>query len=160
MLAKIESINRNVGIFSMSARPDDLLMWSHYGDGHRGVCLVFTTADDKLFGCTLEQVRYQKEYPVFNAYEEVNRDYTRRYLTTKSDHWNYEEEWRILYYDNHGPRQFPAHELSGVIFGAKVSPADRKTLLGIIQKRNSHTTHYEARINSKRFGLDIVQLEY
>lgn len=29
------------GIACFSAKVDDLLMWSHYADGHRGFCLEF-----------------------------------------------------------------------------------------------------------------------
>jgi Protein of unknown function (DUF2971) len=136
MLSDVEVINRKVGIFCMSARPDDLLMWSHYGDGHRGVCLEFATSDERLFGCTIEHVRYRKQYPVFNAYEGAGLEFVRRYLTTKSDVWSYEEEWRILHQDHHGPQEFPGNELSGVILGAKISPRDRTTVLNILKKRS------------------------
>src|SRR5438477_4992628 len=29
------------GVLSLSEIPDDILMWSHYADGHRGICLKF-----------------------------------------------------------------------------------------------------------------------
>jgi hypothetical protein len=31
----------NSGVLSLSAVPDDILMWSHYANGHRGICLKF-----------------------------------------------------------------------------------------------------------------------
>lgn len=38
----IQSHHRGVACFS--AKSDDLLMWSHYSDGHRGFCLEFDTS--------------------------------------------------------------------------------------------------------------------
>ncbi len=159
MLLQVQEINSKVGIFSMSARRDDLLMWSHYADGHKGICLEFATREETLFGCTIEQVRYEKEYPVFNASKEPGQEYVRRYLTTKSQHWSYEEEWRILHYDRHGRQHFPAEELSGVILGAKISPRDQKTILEILAKRASRPALYKAKIKNNEFGLDIQPLD-
>jgi hypothetical protein len=34
-------MNRRYRIYSLSARPDSQLMWGHYADHHRGVCLEF-----------------------------------------------------------------------------------------------------------------------
>lgn len=34
-------ITEDVGVYCVSATCDDILMWSHYGDYHRGICLEF-----------------------------------------------------------------------------------------------------------------------
>jgi hypothetical protein len=36
----IRDVDR-AGVACFSALPDDLLMWAHYADKHRGVCLKF-----------------------------------------------------------------------------------------------------------------------
>ena len=33
-----------LGMFCLSARPDDILMWSHYASSHRGLCAAFTAS--------------------------------------------------------------------------------------------------------------------
>lgn len=34
----------NKGIFCLSERDDSMLMWSHYGDQHRGICLGYSVS--------------------------------------------------------------------------------------------------------------------
>ena len=36
-----ERLHHGVGILCLSTKFDDILMWSHYADSHRGVCLAF-----------------------------------------------------------------------------------------------------------------------
>src|SRR3954452_10247322 len=35
-----QDVNR-IGVFCLCERPDNVLMWSHYADCHRGLCLEF-----------------------------------------------------------------------------------------------------------------------
>ena len=37
------------GIYCLSAVPDDILMWAHYADGHRGFCLQFLNDPSDYF---------------------------------------------------------------------------------------------------------------
>ncbi|MDO3559787.1 DUF2971 domain-containing protein [Ralstonia pseudosolanacearum] len=73
------------------------VMWAHYGDKHRGVCLGFDTADhvevsqvsyraDRLPGLldSLGQGQIPTQQQVMTA------------LTTKFKDWEYEREWRIF----------------------------------------------------------------
>lgn len=108
------------GIFTMSSKSDDLLMWPHYADCHRGICLKFETTSGKLFGCDLLEVEYQKPYPNLSVYDNINSEWMIKYLSTKSEDWDYEREWRILYHET-GPQSYPPDELSGVILGAHIS---------------------------------------
>ncbi len=39
--AHAEIITTKVGVLCVSTKRDDILMWSHYGDSHRGICLEF-----------------------------------------------------------------------------------------------------------------------
>ena len=50
-----------VGVLCLSELHDDILMWSHYADCHRGICLVYETIDE--FFADARPVRYQVERP-------------------------------------------------------------------------------------------------
>ncbi len=145
------------GIFSMSAKGDDLLMWSHYADCHRGICLKFETTDGKLFGCDLLGVKYKELYPDFSVYDNVDLDWMRKYLSIKWRDWHYEEEWRILFREV-GLQPYPPDELSGVILGALISNEDRELVLKWISERNCKPKLYRAEPFKDRFGLDIKPL--
>ena len=96
-------------VLSLSEKNDNALMWSHYGDCHKGICLELTVPLDN----GLHQVQYSKERPLvyFNDFDEATRDPDRfnrsiiRALMTKSDDWAYEAEWRCIEIGGSGIRQ-------------------------------------------------------
>ncbi len=45
---------QNWGVYCLCEKPDNLLMWSHYADAHRGICLQF---DTKKFLSEIERKR-------------------------------------------------------------------------------------------------------
>lgn len=75
------------GVLSMSSVNDDILMWSHYTDGHRGYCFELDTQ-----GAEPEKVKYRKRYQKFNLF---NNDPISG-LLTKPLQWKYEKEWRLF----------------------------------------------------------------
>jgi hypothetical protein len=155
----IRQINRGIGIFSMSARCDNLLMWSHYADCHRGICVEFKVTGGKLFGCDLCEVNYEEEYPKLSVYDDIDLEWTKRYLTTKACDWRYEQEWRIVYRET-GCQVFPSEELTGAILGARISKKDKKLVLEWMSKSRSEVKLYQAREYDDKFGLDITPVEY
>ncbi len=106
-------INENIGVFCVAERPDDLLMWAHYADGHRGFVLEFdadaeffhqqdppewvsedeegTKAFREEYGL-LRPVQYSSSRPSIILMEPENFNH----LYMKSDHWAYEREHRML----------------------------------------------------------------
>ncbi len=155
--AGVSEMLKRVGIFSLSAKPDDLLMWSYYANGHRGVCLQFRLQEGKLFGCEVTQVQYEELYPRLTAYDEMTLDWARHHLSTKAKAWEHEAEWRIIWRQP-GPNQFPAEDLSGVILGARISLQDRAEILSWIADSRASPLLYEARAKVASFGVDIVPL--
>src|SRR5438876_4345329 len=57
-----DKVLRQIGIYSMTADPASLLIWSHYADAHKGICVEFSTG---LWPFNLAwKVIYSSEYPV------------------------------------------------------------------------------------------------
>jgi len=69
-----ERIRKRIGIFCMTGKRDNILMWSHYADGHRGFCLEFSTTF-KPFDLA-SPVRYNRVRPSRNLIESPDRDDT------------------------------------------------------------------------------------
>lgn len=64
------------------------LLWSHYGDKHKGVCLGLDVRSDSV-----KKVRYTRErVRLSSTFDERT---TNTLLFTKSTGWSYEEEWRM-----------------------------------------------------------------
>ena len=57
----------NMGVFCLSERCDSILMWSHYADCHKGVCIGFDTTYFKQ--PHIQKIRYNSEYPNLNYYK-------------------------------------------------------------------------------------------
>lgn len=153
-------INESIGIFSMSAKRDNLLMWSHYADYHRGICIEFKTTDGKLFGCDILNIDYNEKYPKYNVYNNMDLEQVRKYICTKSVDWEYEEEWRIIYKET-GCQFFSPEdeELSSVILGAHISKSNKELVLKSLSENNCGAKLYQARECKDRFGLDIILIE-
>jgi hypothetical protein len=67
-------------------------MWSHYTDKHRGICLEFGT-DNSLFAEAMEVI-YRSNYPRWVPHN--REEYAFEMFLTKSDDWEYEQEYRII----------------------------------------------------------------
>jgi len=149
---QMEQVTESIGIFCLSACKDNLLMWSHYADGHRGICLEFSTSQDQLFGCRLDPVVYKELHPELFVTDNVNLEWTRRYLTTKARDWSYEREWRIINCPP-GARTAPHEELSGVILGCSIPASDRQEVLEWARARPVPIQVYQAGREEGAFRL-------
>ena len=124
------------GFHSFTTKHRDLLMWSHYADGHRGVCLIFSTAHDVDTFIRALPVSYQQSLPVIEYSQSIGRDLVKKAFLTKAKPWKYEDERRIfcpklakkfLYFD-------PA-SLVGLILGANISTENEVVIRGLVDER-------------------------
>ena len=60
-------LDKSFGVLCLSERPDDILLWSHYGSNHSGLCLEFDVAGHPDVFRRLHRVFYQKPYPAIPA---------------------------------------------------------------------------------------------
>ncbi|MEW6419517.1 MAG: DUF2971 domain-containing protein [Nitrospirota bacterium] len=154
-----------MGVLCFSEYRDDILMWAHYSDGHKGFCLEFDKVQLKAWKFC-RPVNYDEEYLSFKEFNEAfpdNEKSLQQLLLRKSAHWKYEAEWRIIVnpYDNHGNRSytFPEEILTGVIFGCNMSDNDKKSIRSCIKGRKNRITFYQAKKKENEFGLDIEEID-
>lgn len=123
-----------MGILCFSEHCDDILMWSHYSDGHKGFCLEFDRERLEAWKFC-RPVDYDQEYLSFKKFIEAlpdpDNERSVQLLLRKSEHWIYESEWRIIVNpdnDNSGNwnYKFPEELLTGVIFGCQMTEDKKK----------------------------------
>lgn len=100
-------LDGKLGIVSLSQTYQNILMWSHYADSHKGVCIEYEINEELIFDeksySDASTYRYRKV-----AYSEGNKlpqitglgeshDFI---LCTKSNDWRYEKEIRFLSAEN------------------------------------------------------------
>lgn len=76
------------GLLCFSKSWRNPVLWSHYADNHRGICLGFDIPDELP-----HQVSYVNSR--FNWPSTVDQGFMEQLLFTKFAHWSYENEYRI-----------------------------------------------------------------
>jgi hypothetical protein len=151
-----------VGVYCLSEKKDDLLMWAHYSDAHRGLCIEFDATEEGSLFWEAFAVVYQQDYPIVNMMRMGEPDQFRRALLTKSEHWAYERERRVLkaeYEGGVGEYLFPPVALTGVIFGALMSCEDKETVKSWLRSYPLEIPTYQASLNGQRYQLDISKIK-
>ena len=148
-------LNR-IGICCFSEIYDNVLMWSHYADSHRGVCLQFEGTSHTPFFGMAQKVRYQIEYPIVNPIVDEPDKMVNLALLSKAKFWKYEKEWRIiLVEEGPGIQKFPPELLKGVILGASISNENTMKVISWAEERNLPLQIYKAYLKEDEYGLDI-----
>jgi hypothetical protein len=125
-----EEMNQQ-GLLCFSESWSNPVMWAHYSDNHKGLCLGFEIPDpcdgqESVF----DIVKYAEERPVFPANfgtmpDDKRLGLVRDILFTKFNHWSYEKEvraWTSLEDKENGRYFMPFSEklkLAEVILGEK-----------------------------------------
>jgi hypothetical protein len=175
-----EPVRRNFGILSVSLERSELLMWSHYCDSHRGFVIGFEGLHeyfqkgipDKRGG--LREVIYSEKrphLPPFDRFSEYN--VAEILLLTKSLHWSYEKELRMLHNIEHadinlGPDQgghniylfkFPPETVKEIILGCQISEDKRQELFTVAREKYPEAKIFQAVMNKTEFKLDLEEVE-
>ena len=90
-------LHKNRGILCFSDKWTNPVMWSHYADKHRGLCLEFEVPDVNLAKVHYRFSRLRAELlQLFDSDPIVEEKAMLTCLTTKFSHWKYEHEWRCF----------------------------------------------------------------
>jgi hypothetical protein len=134
--AVIAHFRKTAAILCFSRNWDNLLLWSHYGVSHAGVCLGFDIPEGEPGANYDTDVLYQPNLLQIRRQEDVNFDLANRLLRTKHESWSYEQEVRMFVGLN-DPRDAkglnwiefgPQLVLSEIIIGGQCHPALSKNV--------------------------------
>ncbi len=155
-------LNDLIGVLSLTEKPDNLPMWAHYAQQHKGFVIEFNGTDpffnqlpdslpqgDQLFThlpsqeCGyLRKVEYFDERPYHDSVLDLTPTTV---LLAKSKQWEYEQEWRVLQLldkaDQIKQTEFgnihlfliPPSCIKGVILGYQMSEDDKRKISDIIK---------------------------
>jgi hypothetical protein len=152
-----ERITEQIGVLCLSGVKDDILMWSHYADSHRGICLEFD-GYFKFFANT-QEVKYPPTRPRINPFRQDQNEMMEIALLAKAKHWKYEQEWRLIQYiKGSGVYRFPPEALTGVIIGAQISPDDKEKVFGWLKRRSHPVKVYRSLPCNKNFSINIDEV--
>jgi Protein of unknown function (DUF2971) len=82
------------GLLCFSGNWIDPVLWSHYGDKHRGICLGFDVATTLVKAVDYAPDRRLQKFDLPEG--ELDNNLQSKLRFTKSEHWSYEKEWRVF----------------------------------------------------------------
>ena len=182
----MSAMNREIGILCLTEKRDNLLMWAHYASNHTGFVIAFDEnhsffdqrkRENEIRG-HLKKVRYSMKRPEVTLFDPSlsNQENMDRWIKdifwVKSQHWKYEQEWRmsntlrdcqrIVQSDSYDIHLFsiPNDCIVGIIFGCKISNADKRTLLETVNKDKeySHVILFQAIMDGKEYKLNFEEI--
>jgi hypothetical protein len=148
----------NRGLLCFSATWKDPVLWAHYADKHKGLCLAFDVPQE-----TCKAVNYQKRRLKLPARPSLPD--AEALIFTKYANWQYEQELRIwaalntcdngLYFADFGPTL----KLEKVIAGARCSLSERQ-VEAAIGPLSEDVIIMKARAGFKEFEIVKDQLGF
>lgn len=150
------------GVLSLTELGLHPLMWAHYADAHRGICLEYDTsiaAGSNPLAATLP-VNYQADFPVLSFFYDSEQQRVTAAALTKSDHWQYEKEWRLVVADYaHQKVQPPPHALTAITLGARISSNDQAEVRSWVARLGHPLELRKAGLAKDRYALEIRDLD-
>lgn len=144
------------GVFSLAQRANCPLMWSHYGDQHRGLCLGYSVPQAATGD--VQKIRYgggrlvqaSDVAAMMTGDSDARRRVDQAVLLKKAKPWAYEREWRLI-----GPRgeQDSPLELEEVVFGMRCPSAVIYAVIQALANRDRPVRFFEIREQWGRFLL-------
>jgi hypothetical protein len=145
-----DSIN-SYGVVCYSNNYINNLLWAHYANQHKGMCLVFEVPDEK--SSELYKVKYQKKFPEINLTDDADtHEEIKTIVTTKSIEWEYENEYRQIFIDKNMLYKYPG-ELVEIIFGCRASIEDIEMVTNIAVSKNSTIIISKIHLDNGNYGL-------
>ncbi|MDB5288422.1 MAG: hypothetical protein JWR05_3371 [Mucilaginibacter sp.] len=135
----VDSILDSQGICCFTTNHESTLMWSHYAQHHRGVCLVFDTHCD-VESFMVAKVRYTDEFIPRNYFDNQTNA-AMILLTTKSKAWEYEDEYRLIDI-RQGAIPYKREALRCIIFGCKTNQEDMLSIINTVETSGYKNVEY------------------
>ena len=156
----IEKLHDMLGVFSVTAVNDNVLMWAHYSNNHQGICIGFDSI--QLFnylGGGGGEIFYEEEYPTILPTEDFQKQLIRQ-INTKASYWDYEIEYRLTkskFADK--IMTLPKEIIKEVIWGYKTPESDERDILKIISIELPHVKKFKTIPKERSFELKIQEIE-
>lgn len=166
----------STGICSFSKARKNQLMWSHYADEHKGVCIGFKEHKIRPEGSNIYpiDVTYQAKYPFkeiikrINYFERIRErnklgdiagDILLSILGTKYTSWKYERERRLVSYRSFAYK-FEPEAVNSIAFGLRMPERDRVSLRKLLSGAEwNHVKWYQSRKSATKYALEFEHLK-
>lgn len=159
---------KKYGIWCGSMTATCPVMWGHYANNHKGVCLEYELFDSDNNHC----INYPKDIPfkliglnytnqpldVFSLTSNELIELTDVIINTKYEKWDYEKEIRLIHQDQ-GLVKFNSKSLKRIIFGYRTTPRERYALCKLLGSLHYHSNLSIAKVQPDNYELKIEAMK-
>lgn len=146
-----EKLSESKGVLCFSASWRNPVLWAHYANKHKGLCLGLEVHDS-----VLGKIQYQDER--FPIPDNIDEEFMKKLLFTKFKHWEYEQEYRAytqleehidgIYYSEFSEKL----QLRQVIVGER-SNVTRAQIADALRQYGSNVEAFKARAAFTKFEV-------
>jgi len=116
-----------IGMCSFSEVHDPELMWAHYADQFRGICIAYSflkLRDGLADNVSFVRMFYNETVPTIRLSEQAPDELAKMVLSYKNYRWLYEREWRM--FASLGKSSYrPTDCVTRVYLGSRIEDDDR-----------------------------------
>ena len=156
-----KEFNRNFGVFSLTAIPDNYEMWEKYSAEHSGFCVGFNTIPLLNLSQYFKGggvVSYSDELPIIMPFELFEKQHYFQ-IYSKLKKFKFEEEFRLRK-DNIENRKvkIPTEIYCKIILGAKISNDSKDEILKIAKYNFPNVKLLQAVIENNSVILNKIEI--
>lgn len=158
---------RAFGICCFSEKLNDILMWSHYADSHKGIVIEFDKnkldksihfSNSKVSMTVIDNVKYSSVCPLIkiSGNLQATADSVKNVVFTKSENWKYESEVRIIS-NAIGKHNINLDCITSIYMGTRFQGKD--LLFNILEdiRINDKVALYKMREKNKGYELEYIK---
>ncbi len=152
------------GICCFSTSFNNPLLWSHYGDQHRGICVGYglqRVPEPEIHQVIYGGSRTIKSSLVASAILDNDiaaiRQLDQDVLLRKAEDWTYENEWRLL---GRQGKQESNLLLTDITFGIRCSNTLKFALIKALEQRMQEINFFEIFCKKGTFCLERTEIEF
>lgn len=172
-----DHLNKNVGVLCLSEKNNDILMWAHYAESHKGFVVEFDSGSE-FFDQTLSaqdnlrkllKVEYSEKRPSLTISDITEVEL----FLAKSKHWEYEKEWRMVMplkeaceVISHSAGdiylfEYPRQAIRSIVFGARMQEElIRDVVSGLASAGGfEHVIFYKAEIHAELYEINVDKIK-
>jgi hypothetical protein len=157
------------GMACFSKFMKDPVIWAHYADCYRGLCLGFEVPDEKAVkvNYVLDKIPEQELWEGLASDDPTREKIANRVLTTKYQSWQYEDEFRVfpdlhepdpvklgMYFADFGPETL---ELREVIFGMDCDQTIKAVVVKLLADYSSGVRVIQTGLSPTRF--EVIEIK-
>ena len=157
---------RGKGLLCLAEQSNCPVMWSHYGDWHRGICLGYSFPEHPLHDGWIGKVSYDAPRRVrasdiaamladSDDSDEAGDRVDAAVFLRKAPRWSYEKEWRLI--GNRGHQPSPLW-LKEVCFGLKCRAEDQYVVMTALAESEVDIRFFEMVENRNSFDLQREEI--